>query len=199
MMFATLLAHPGVREELDLRSAFGFLAFHGGSLERRTDTIARAAAERSGSSYYGVVMPPEFRWHLPSRCVDPDQSPALANFLATAAVAVAVHGYGRGGLFTSLLLGGTNRNLAAHAAGVLRPRLGHYDLVDDLDAIPLDLRGLHGDNPVNRCANGGVQLELPPRIRGMGPYWTGWPTPEDNPHTEALIAGLATVAATWPL
>ena len=32
-------------------------------------------------------------------------------------VAVAVHGYGRAGRFTTLLLGGRNRALAAHVAG----------------------------------------------------------------------------------
>ena len=40
-MFAELLRQPGVEEVLELRSSFGFLAFHGGSLEAETDTIAQ--------------------------------------------------------------------------------------------------------------------------------------------------------------
>jgi phage replication-related protein YjqB (UPF0714/DUF867 family) len=31
--------------------------------------------------------------------------------------------------------------------------------------MPSTLRGVHPDNPVNRPRAGGVQLELPPRIR----------------------------------
>ena len=32
---------PGVVEQSTLASAFGFMAFHGGALEQRTDVIAR--------------------------------------------------------------------------------------------------------------------------------------------------------------
>jgi phage replication-related protein YjqB (UPF0714/DUF867 family) len=35
--------------------------------------------------------------------------------------------------------------------------------------IPSHLRGLHPSNPVNLVASGGVQLELPPRVRRAGP------------------------------
>ena len=41
-------------------------------------------------------------------------------------------------------------------------------------AIPRELRGLHPDNPVNVPPDGGVQLELPPRVRGLGPRWADW-------------------------
>jgi phage replication-related protein YjqB (UPF0714/DUF867 family) len=197
-MFARLLSHPGVVERLVLDGRFGFLAFHGGSLERGTDEIARRAAAAAGASYYAVVMPPEFRWHIPSKRVDPAQSDRLAAFLDHVEVAVAVHGYGRAGLFTTILLGGTHRPLADHLAGELLRRLGHYEIRHDLDAIPTDLRGLHPDNPVNRPPSGGVQLELPPRVRGMGPYWHGWPRDEPNPHTDALVDALAHAARTWP-
>ncbi len=193
--FAHLLSHPGVREQLELRTRFGFMAFHGGSLERHTDEIAAAAAAASGASYYGVVQPPEFRWHIPSSQVDPAQSPALAAFLDHVEVAVAIHGFGRQGLFTTILLGGRNRPLAAALGSTLRRRLGHYRVIDELSELPADLRGVHGDNPVNRPAAGGVQVELPPRVRGMGPFWQG--TGRTNPHTEALVAALAEVAMTW--
>ena len=46
-MLDRLLAHPDVEEVSELRSTFGFMAFHGGGLEEQTDVIARAAAEQS--------------------------------------------------------------------------------------------------------------------------------------------------------
>ena len=51
-MLEKLLAHPGVREVCELRSRFGFMAFHGGSLEEMTDVIAADAAERSDLMAY---------------------------------------------------------------------------------------------------------------------------------------------------
>lgn len=198
-MFARLLSHPEVREDCELRSPFGFLAFHGGSLERVTDEIAADAARAAGASYYGLVMPPSFRWHVPSNRVDPAHSDALAAFLGHVRVAVAVHGYGRAGMFTTLLCGGRNRPLAAHVAASLRRRLSpHYTVLDDIDAIPSNLRGLHEDNPVNRPPLAGVQLELPPRVRGMGPFWTGWDRSVRTPHTVSVVDALAEAAATWP-
>ena len=95
---------------------FGFMAFHGGSLEEMTDVIARGRG-RAGRArrYYGVHQPQDLQWHLPSTAIDPAASPALAAFLDHVDVVVTVHGYGREGYWATLLLGGQNR-----AAG--RPR-----------------------------------------------------------------------------
>jgi phage replication-related protein YjqB (UPF0714/DUF867 family) len=197
-MFDELLAHPGVEEISVLRSPrLGFMAFHGGSLEQVTDDVAVAAAERSGSSVYAVVQPVDFRWHVPSNRIDPAHSTVLTAFLAHVDVAVAVHGFGRRGLFTSLLLGGRNRHLARHLAVHLRPGLPEYEIVDALDDIPFELRGMHPDNPVNRARAAGVQLELPPRVRGLGPFWAESDHDGRAPHTEALIDALARAAETW--
>src|SRR3954451_21568862 len=98
---AGLLATPGVEEVLELRSRFGFMAYHGGSLEEVTDVVASAAAERSGASYYGVLQPADLQWHIPSTKVDPDQSANLRAFLDHVDVAVTVHGYGRQGYWTT--------------------------------------------------------------------------------------------------
>ena len=189
-MFAELLAHPGVEERCHLRSPIGMMAFHGGSLEQMTDVIAARVADSSGASLYAVVQPPDLRWHIPSKLVDPDASPALSGFVEHVDTAIALHGFGRNGLFTTLLVGGRNRELAAHVRTVLGRHLDGYDVVDDLDAIPVELRGLHPDNPVNRPRSAGVQLELPPRVRGLGPFWADHAGPGLVPHTEALIAGL---------
>jgi len=196
--FAELLAHDGVEEDLELRSSFGFMAFHGGNLEEGTDVIAAAAAEQAGASLYAVRQPSSLRWHLPSIEVGPQDSAALAAFLAHVEVAVAVHGYGREGLWTSVLLGGQHRALADHLADHLRAALPGYDVVSDLAAIPIDLRGVHRRNPVNLPTAGGVQLELPPRTRSRTvPLWAELPPDEPIPHQVALIGALVAAARTW--
>jgi phage replication-related protein YjqB (UPF0714/DUF867 family) len=195
--FADLLAQPGVEEVVELRGRFGFMAFHGGSLEAMTDVVARAAAARAGASYYGVLQPPDLRWHIPSNKVSPAESAALDAFVRHVEIVITVHGYGRHGFFTRLLLGGANRRLAEHLGTVLRPALPEYEIVTDLDAIPEELRGLHPTNPVNLPPDRGVQLELPPRVRGAGPRWQHWKGPGPTPHTAALIDALAGAASTW--
>lgn len=196
--FARLLAEPGVEEVCVLRSTrVGFLAFHGGSLERMTDVIAAEAAARSGTSLYAVRQPPELRWHVPSKDVTPAASPALHGFLAHVEVAIALHGFGRDGMWTSLLLGGTNRMLASHLKAHLQRALPDHAVVDDLELIPPALRGVHPQNPVNLPAGGGVQVELPPRVRALTPHWASWAGPGLAPPTEALVAALAAAAGSW--
>lgn len=194
---ADLLARPGVEEICRLGSRVGFMAFHGGALELGTDVIADAAAELIGASYYGVLQPDDLLWHIPSTRFRPDESSVLAEFLAHVDVVVTLHGYGRRGLFTSALLGGRNRALAGHLAATLTDCLPVYDFVTDIDAIPIELRGLHADNPVNVPPDSGVQIELPPRLRGSSPLWWDWEGPGPVPHTARLIEGLARAVETW--
>ena len=194
--FAELLGLPGVEEYCEMRSTFGFMAYHGGALEETTDVVARAAAAQSGASYYGVHQPDGMRHHIPSTKIRPQASEALARFVVHVDVVVSIHGYGRRGLFTSLLLGGRNRELADHVAGHLRPKLPAYDIVTDVERIPPDLRGMHVANPVNLPRARGVQIELPPRARGSSPLWWDWEG-DLVPHTVALIAGLADAAISW--
>ncbi len=197
--FADLLATPGVCEETALRSSFGFMAFHGGHLEAVTDVIARGAAHAAGASYYGVLHPPGLDVHLPSTRFQPDASADLAAFFGHVDVVVTIHGYGRRGRWTSLLAGGSNRELATHVAGHLRPALPGYEVVTDLDDIPDGLRGLHPHNPVNRPRGGGVQLELPPRVRGRTPLSPRKGADGLSAPTRDLIAALAAAAASWPV
>lgn len=197
MELAELLERDDVVEECTLRSPFGFMAFHGGALEEMTDVVARTVAERTGSSYYGIMLPDILEWHIPSHRVTADQSETLGTFLRHVDTVITVHGFGRAGFFTSLLLGGRNRRLATHVAEHLRSRLPAYRIIDDIDEIPKNLRGLHQDNPVNVVEHAGVQLELPPRVRGSSPLWWDWEGPGLTPHTEALIDALADAALTW--
>ena len=189
-MLGELLGHPGVEEDCELRSRFGLLAFHGGNLEQGTDVIAVAAAERAGASLYAVRQPPDLRWHIPSIEIDPADSPKLSAFLDHVDVAVAIHGYGRVGMWTTLLLGGRNRPLAAELAAALRTHLGEdFTVLDHLPDIPDGLRGQHPRNPVNLPRRQGVQLELPPRVRSG----TGAPTYRPA-YEAAVVAALADIA-----
>jgi phage replication-related protein YjqB (UPF0714/DUF867 family) len=79
----------------------------------------------------------------------------------------------------------------------LRRALPAYGVLDDIEQIPKELRGLHPANPVNVPRLGGVQLELPPRVRGTSPLWWDWEGPHPTPHTVALISALAESARTW--
>lgn len=190
-MLEELLDHDGVEEHCVLRSRVGLMAFHGGNLERGTDVIASAAATRAGASLYMVVQPPDLRWHVPSLEFRPERSPALARFVDHVDVAIAIHGYGRQDMWTTLLLGGRNREVARRLGGELRTTLGDsFTVIDELPDIPQELRGVHPRNPVNLPRLGGVQLELPPRVRSG----TGVPT-FDPTYEAAIVAALATVAA----
>jgi phage replication-related protein YjqB (UPF0714/DUF867 family) len=190
-----LLGQPGVTEDSRLRSRFGFLAIHGGGLEEMTDVIAERAAVAAGASLYVLRHPEGCLHHLPSARFHAAESPLLAEFLDHVDVAVSLHGYGRIGRSTQLLAGGRNRPLAAHLARHLQ--LPGYHVITDLDVIPPELRGLHPDNPVNRVRGGGTQLELSPRVRGIGPRSQ---MPGDDglsPITSMLVQGLAAAALDW--
>ena len=191
-----LLADPAVTEESILRSRFGFMAIHGGGLEQMTDVIAQRAAEQAGASVYLLRHPLDYPHHLPATRYLPAQSRRLADFLDHVDVVVSLHGYGRVGRSTHLLAGGTNRALATHLAS--RIRLPGYQVLTNLHAIPAELRGLHPDNPVNRSPGGGVQLELPARVRGISPRSRPPDLDGLSPPTAALIAGLAAAAREWP-
>ncbi|MCV7057086.1 poly-gamma-glutamate hydrolase family protein [Mycolicibacterium gilvum] len=192
-----LLADPAVTEESVLRSRFGFLAIHGGGLERMTDVIAERAADAAGASVYVVRHPDQYPYHLSSARYDPAHSPRLAEFLDHVDVAVSLHGYGRIGRSTQLLAGGRNRALAEHVATHLE--IPGYRALTDLTTIPAELRGLHPDNPVNRTRGGGTQLELSARVRGTSPRSA---VPSDDglcPATSVLVQGLTAAARSWTL
>lgn len=190
-----LLADPEVTEQSTLRSTFGFLAIHGGGLERMTDVIAERAATAADASLYVVRHPVNFPHHLRSAAYLPEESERLAAFLDHVDHVVSLHGYGRVGRSTQVLAGGANRDLAAHVARHLD--VPGHEVITDLDAIPRELRGLHPDNPVNRPRGGGTQLELSPRVRGISPR--SGPFGEDglSRPTSALLRGLVTAARTW--
>jgi phage replication-related protein YjqB (UPF0714/DUF867 family) len=189
MDLAELLALPGVEEVCELRSSVGFMALHGGSQDRGTHEIASRAAEQSGSSYYAIVQPRDLRVHLTSRRHDPGQSRALRAFLGHVEVAISVHGFGRDGFnvyvdggstpviepygpalrgrqtgpLRGIIVGGLNAALVDVACRLLGERLPGYHAGSERVRL-----GFHPDNPVNLPAAHGVQIELPPALRGIG-------------------------------
>jgi phage replication-related protein YjqB (UPF0714/DUF867 family) len=192
-----LLACPGVVEQCELRSTFGLMAIHGGGLELMTDVIAATAAELAAASYYAVLHPDDVDHHLSSLCYRTEESAALAAFVDHVDVVVSIHGYGREGSWTSILVGGRNRRLAGVLASEAGPRLPGYEVITQLGRIPIELRGLSDRNPVNLPPAQGVQLELPPRVRGLSPL-SPPPGPDGlSPPTRSLIEALATVASRW--
>lgn len=196
--FAELLATDGVEEVCELRGRFGFMAYHGGALEEMTDVIARAAADATGASYYGVHQPKGLERHIPSIRFDPAHSSAMQSFVDHVHTVITVHGYGRPGLYTTVLVGGQNRDLAHHVGASLRAHLPAYDIATDLERIPTELRGLHPRNPVNLPPRRGVQIELPPRVRGTTPLFWDWEGPGLTPHTQRLVDALVDAVSTWP-
>jgi phage replication-related protein YjqB (UPF0714/DUF867 family)/gamma-glutamylcyclotransferase (GGCT)/AIG2-like uncharacterized protein YtfP len=192
-----LLAEPGVVEVSRLRSRFGFLAIHGGGLEEMTDVIAERAADVAGASVYLLRHPDRYPHHLSSSHFLAAGSARLAEFLDHVDVTVSLHGYGRIGRPTQLLAGGRNRVLAAHVAEHLK--LPGYHVITDLDEIPLELRGQHPRNPVNQTRDGGTQLELPTRVRGISPRSPLPGADGLSTVTAALVQGLAAAARAWKL
>ena len=189
MDLGELLALPGVEEVCELRSAVGFMALHGGSQDRGTHEIARRAAEQSGASYYAIVQPADVRVHLTSRRHDPQQSRAMGAFLGHVAVAISVHGFGRDGFnvyvhpgpqlviepygpalrgrqtgpLRGIIVGGLNAVLVDAACQILGDRLPGYHAGSERVRL-----GFHPRNPVNLPSAHGVQIELPPALRGIG-------------------------------
>jgi phage replication-related protein YjqB (UPF0714/DUF867 family) len=219
MHLRDILDQPGVDEQCVLRSNVGFLALHGGSQDRGTDLIARRAAARAGASYYGIVQPPTMRVHLTSRRHDPADSHRLRMFLDHVVVAISVHGFGRDGFalaldparglivepygpalkgaqrgpIRSIILGGLNAGLLRKATDLLTGRFEGYHVADDRVRL-----GFHPANPVNLPSGRGVQVELPPGLRGIGPLGDR-PAPDPgDPVLDPLVDALVELALAAP-
>ena len=200
-MATSLLETSDAYEELEIRSKVGLMAYHGGTLEKATDAIARETAELCGASYYGLIQTNDDPLHFPSTKLFEYASENLNVFFQHVRVVITIHGYGREHLFHSVLLGGRNRALASHLASFLKMALPDYSFENDLEQIPKELRGLHPINPVNIPALTGVQVELPPTLRWNREEW-GW---SDNggigraKHVDDIIVALSKAITLLPV
>ncbi len=214
MDLAELLSLPGVEEECVLRSPVGFMALHGGSQDRGTHEIARRAAERAGASSYAIVQPRGLRVHLTSRYHDPAHSERLRRFLDHVEIAISVHGFGRDGFrlwvdparglviepygpalrgaqtgpLRGIIVGGRNADLLDLARRLLHDRFAGYRVADERVRL-----GFHPDNPVNLPSAQGVQIELPPGLRGIGDFGEQL-VPSQNGVVTEVIAALVELA-----
>jgi phage replication-related protein YjqB (UPF0714/DUF867 family) len=185
------------------------MALHGGSQDRGTHEIASQAASRAGASYYAIIQPRDLRVHLTSRRHDPDQSERLTAFLAHVDTAISVHGFGRDGfnLFVEpargvviepygpalrgrqegplrgIIIGGQNVQLLAVARQLMHERFAGYRVADDRIRL-----GFHPENPVNLPRSQGVQIELPPGLRGIGDFGERSACRQDEAVTEVITA-----------
>ncbi|HWD54317.1 MAG TPA: poly-gamma-glutamate hydrolase family protein [Acidimicrobiales bacterium] len=215
MDLAELLTMPGVTEECILGSSVGFMALHGGSQDRGTDQIARLAAQHAGASYYAIVQPPGLRIHLTSRLHDPDHSARLRAFLEHVDVAISLHGFGREGFalwsdpgvglvveaygpalrgkqtgpLRGIIVGGLNAPLLDAARTLFHGRFPGYHVADERVRL-----GFHPDNPVNLPSAHGVQVELPPGLRGIGDFGETLVARQDGVVSE-MVAALVELAA----
>ena len=200
-MATSLLETSDAYEELEIRSKVGLMAYHGGTLEKATDAIARETAELCDASYYGLIQTNDDPLHFPSTKLFDYGSENLNVFFQHVRVVITIHGYGREHLFHSVLLGGRNRALASHLASFLKMALPDYSFENDLEQIPKELRGLHPKNPVNIPALTGVQVELPPTLRWNREEW-GW---SDNggigraKHVDDIIVSLSKAITLLPV
>ena len=200
-MATRILETSDAYEELEIRSKVGLMAYHGGTLEKATDAIARETAALCGASYYGLIQTNDDPLHFPSTKLFEYASENLNVFFQHVRVVITIHGYGREHLFHSVLLGGRNRALASHLASFLKMALPDYSFENDLEKIPKELRGLHPKNPVNIPALTGVQVELPPTLRWNREEW-GW---SDNggigraKHVDDIIVALSKAITLLPV
>ena len=200
-MATRILETSDAYEELEIRSKVGLMAYHGGTLEKATDAIARETAALCGASYYGLIQTNDDPLHFPSTKLFEYASENLNIFFQHVRVVITIHGYGREHLFHSVLLGGRNRALASHLASFLKMALPDYSFENNLEQIPKELRGLHPKNPVNIPALTGVQVELPPTLRWNREEW-GW---SDNggigraKHVDDIIVALSNAITLLPV
>jgi phage replication-related protein YjqB (UPF0714/DUF867 family) len=215
MDLAELLTLPGIKEECILRSSVGFMALHGGSQDRGTEQMARRAALQAGASYYAIVQPDGLRVHLTSRLHDPEHSAHMRAFLEHVDIAISLHGFGRegfalwldpgGGLIIEpygpairgkqtgplrgIIVGGLNAPLLDAARELFRGRFAGYHVADRRVRL-----GFHPDNPVNLPSAHGVQVELPPGLRGIGDFGESLHPRQDGIVSE-VVAALVELAA----
>ena len=185
------------------------MALHGGSQDRGTDQIARRAAEQAGASYYAIVHPSGLRVHLTSACTTPAIRRPLRAFLEHVDVAISVHGFGRDGFALWFdpdqrprhrtvrardpegtkpgRCGGSSweGERATARGGTRRCSTGvcRFHVADGRVRL-----GFHPDNPVNLPSAQGVQVELPPGLRGIGDFGEDMIPRQDGVVTEVVAA-----------
>jgi phage replication-related protein YjqB (UPF0714/DUF867 family) len=124
-------------------------------------------------------------------------------------IAISIHGFGRDGFalwvdhelglmidpygpatrgrqkgpLTGIIVGGQNARLVSCARELLHERFDGYHVAD-----PSLRLGFHPENPVNLPSAKGVQIELPPGLRGIGAYGEQYVPRDDELVAEVVVA-----------
>ena len=106
-----------------------------------------------------------------------------------------IYGGGRVGLMGALA--DAALEAGGRVIGVIPERLRTKEVAHEGLTELHVVQGMHARNPVNVPRNAGVQIELPPRARGVGPFWAGHEGDGLVPHTRSLIDGLVAAVGEW--
>jgi len=95
------------------------------------------------------------------------------------------------GPLRGIIVGGRNSDLLQAARRHLRDRFAGYHVADERVRL-----GFHPDNPVNLPSAAGIQIELPPGLRGIGDFGECLEPREDGVVAEVMgaLVELADVA-----
>jgi phage replication-related protein YjqB (UPF0714/DUF867 family) len=163
--YAELAAHE--REGIDYqitvadRSApVTVFAIHGGAIDLGTHTLAEALAGGDWSLYVFKGVKPRGNWslHITSSRFDEPRALALA---AKTARCVSVHGHQSD--VPRICVGGRDEALRGQVARALTGAGLPFSAIE----LCPGYEGTGPTNVVNRCAEGGVQLEFSSRLRQM--------------------------------
>lgn len=143
------------------------MAFHGGFTESGTTELGRAITKDNRIDFYafnalkpGNMHRPSFTsstLHITSTRFD---DPRLIEMLPEKDFCVALHGFG--GQEADFCIGGGNKEERVHLVNLLNSRF--KDLKScDLCCPPFN--GTSPKNPINRCKEKGVQVEMSPKVR----------------------------------
>lgn len=166
--FAELAAAE--REDTDYRiellnraSPYTVMAIHGGKIEPGTSAVARAVAGDDLNLYLfeGLKESGNFRdLHISSHEFD---EPRALDLVGASRACITIHGF-KERERNWVALGGHNDGLRGKIfAALIKTGLIEQDVENPTGRLP----GVDPENIVNRCADGGVQIEISYRLRRL--------------------------------
>ena len=141
-------------------SSIVVLAPHGGTIEPKTDQIARDIAGSEFSFYCFRALKPDSRLHIASHLFD---EPECLRLVATHQRAISIHGWATKGV--KLCIGGRDVLLAEEL------RKAFIEVGLKVETAKAHLAGTSPENIVNRTQTGlGVQMELSMELRSSAEW-----------------------------
>lgn len=154
--------------ENDTPSDILIMAFHGGLIEPGTSELASAIAGNE-FDYYGFIgfknsehheeSHTSADLHLTSARFD---EPRLMKKTETASLCIGIHGFG--GEEADFCVGGANTEERKRLVKTLSEKLPAFRSCE-LCCPPFN--GTSKKNPVNKCREGGIQVEMSPNVRRL--------------------------------